>query len=129
MAAIILLLTAKSGKAFQPGMQLVVALAGMIFSGCLVHTLFTVNYAHLFYSADKKGEEDEKGLDFPGEEKPGFLDFAYFSFVVGMTFQVSDVSIASKRIRKWVLLHSLISFGYNTIIVALTINIVAGLGK
>ena len=69
------------------------------------------------------------GLDFPGENKPDFLDFAYFSFVLGMTFQVSDVTISSKKLRQWALLHGLISFAYNTIIVALTINILAGLGE
>lgn len=124
MAAVVLLLTVKSNRA--SGMQLPAALTGMILSWCLVHTLFTVNYAHLFYS-DGDNTESEKGLNFPGEEKPDFLDFAYFSFVIGMTFQVSDVSIASKKIRRWALLHSLISFAYNTVIVALTINIVAGL--
>ncbi|MBX2925895.1 MAG: DUF1345 domain-containing protein [Chitinophagaceae bacterium] len=124
MAAVVLLLTVKSNKA--SGMQLPAALTGMILSWCLVHTLFTVNYAHLFYSGDNSPKSD-KGLDFPGEEKPDFLDFAYFSFIIGMTFQVSDVSIGSKKIRRWALLHSLISFAYNTIIVALTINIVAGL--
>jgi uncharacterized membrane protein len=68
------------------------------------------------------------GLDFPGEAKPDFVDFAYFSFVLGMTFQVSDVSISSKKIRRMVLWHSLISFGYNAVIIALTINVIAGLG-
>lgn len=125
MMAVILLLTARTGKVHASNIQLPLALAGMILSWCVVHTIFTVRYAHLFYS----GSEDEKGMEFPGEEKPDFLDFAYFSFVIGMTFQVSDVAIASKRIRRWALLHSLIAFAYNTIIVALTINIVAGLGK
>ncbi|MBX3253720.1 MAG: DUF1345 domain-containing protein [Chitinophagaceae bacterium] len=129
MAAVILLLTAKSGKTSTDGLQLTTALAGMILSWCLVHTLFTVNYAHLFYGGDNNDTENENGLDFPGEDKPDFMDFAYFSFVIGMTFQVSDVSIASKKIRRWALLHSLISFAYNTVIVALTINIVAGLGE
>ncbi len=69
----------------------------------------------------------QKGLDFPGKEKPGYLDFAYFSFVVGMTFQVSDVQITSRTIRRLVLAHGLISFFLNTFVVALTINIVAGL--
>jgi uncharacterized membrane protein len=74
------------------------------------------------------------GLDFPNDseqneysDNPDFLDFAYFAFVVGMTFQVSDVEVTSKRFRRFVLLHGLISFVYNTVIVALTINTLAGL--
>ena len=69
------------------------------------------------------------GLIFPGEDKPDYLDFAYFSFVLGMTFQVSDIQISSKPLRKLALLHGILSFGFNTIIVALTINIIAGLNK
>jgi len=67
------------------------------------------------------------GIDFPGITEPDYLDFAYFSFVIGMTFQVSDVVVKSKVIRRFVLFHSLISFVFNTIIVALTINGIAGL--
>ncbi|MGN6490555.1 MAG: DUF1345 domain-containing protein [Agriterribacter sp.] len=129
MTAVVLLLTARDGKAESSAIQLPVALAGMILSWCVVHTIFTVRYAHLFYNGNEHDAGNEKGLEFPGEEKPDFLDFAYFSFVIGMTFQVSDVVIASKRIRRWALLHSLIAFAYNTVVVALTINIVAGLGK
>lgn len=128
MTAVILLLTAKTANTSTSAIQLPVALVGMILSWCLVHTIFTVRYAHLFYNGKEGDETNEKGLSFPGEEKPDFLDFAYFSFVIGMTFQVSDISIASKQIRRWALFHSLIAFAYNTIIVALTINIVAGLG-
>jgi uncharacterized membrane protein len=65
------------------------------------------------------------GIKFPGKEEPDYIDFAYFSFVIGMTFQVSDIQVTSKVIRKFVLLHSIISFMFNTIIVALTINSIA----
>jgi uncharacterized membrane protein len=69
------------------------------------------------------------GLVFPDDDKPGYSDFAYFSFVLGMTFQVSDIQITSKRLRRIALLHGILSFGFNTIIVALTINVIAGLTK
>ena len=65
--------------------------------------------------------EDEREID------PDYLDFAYYSFVIGMTFQVSDVQITSRKFRKLALLHGLIAFGLNTFVVALTINLVAGL--
>ena|SRR2546423_2300693 len=99
-------------------------------SWLLIHTLFTLRYAHLYYTC--KYEEDgikklhEGGLDFPKETAPDYLDFAYFSFVLGMTFQVSDVEITSRHIRRLALLHGFLSFVYNTIIVALSINIISG---
>ena len=68
------------------------------------------------------------GLDFPGGEKnPDFLDFVYFSFVLGMTFQVSDVEISDKQMRRLAWVHGLISFAFNTAIVALSINVISGL--
>jgi len=104
-------------------------IGGMIGSWCLTHTLFTVRYAHLYYGDDENdATKHAGGLCFPSKnEKPDFLDFAYFAFVIGMTFQVSDVEIAEKKLRRLVLMHSIISFAFNTFIVALTINIIAGL--
>lgn len=103
----------------------------VILSWVLIHTIFTIRYAHLYYTS-KTLEKDiqkqeEGGLDFPNDDRPDYLDFAYFSFVVGMTFQVSDVQITSSSIRRVVLLHGLLSFAYNTVILALCINIIAGL--
>lgn len=130
MLAVLLLLTTKNDTPSLKAIHLAVAVSGMIFSWSLVHTIFSVRYAHLFY-ADHKSHANTQagGLDFPDESKPDFVDFAYFSFVLGMTFQVSDVSISSRKIRRMVLWHSLISFGYNAVIIALTINVVAGLGE
>jgi uncharacterized membrane protein len=129
MLAVILLLTAKKESSAEKSLHVPLALLGMIFSWLTVHTLFTVRYAHVYYGRKKDDTSSYKGgLDFPDDNKPDFLDFAYFSFVLGMTFQVSDVQISSKKLRRLALLHGLISFAYNTIIVALTINIIAGLG-
>lgn len=127
LLAVVLLLI---NKDIEP-LDLIIAISGMFLSWFLVHTTFGVRYAHLYYgdsdkiSADKHGS----GLDFPGNHEPDFIDFAYFSFVLGMTFQVSDVEISSRRIRRLSLLHSLIAFVFNTVIVALTINALAGLSK
>ncbi len=96
----------------------------------MVHTVFTFRYAHLFYYDDEDATGNEiksGGLLFPGEEEPDYLDFIYFSFVMGMTFQVSDVQITSRKIRRLAWLHGIISFAFNTVIVAFTINIIAGL--
>lgn len=130
MLAVILLLTAEKQSADLKIIHLVVSITGSIFSWSLVHTAFAVRYAHLFYDDDDDNTSKHAGgLNFPKEDKPDFIDFAYFSFVIGMTFQVSDVEISSRRIRRLALWHGLISFAYNVVIIALTINIVAGLGE
>ena len=129
MLAVILLLTTKHETYSLKVLHLFIAITGMTLSWSLVHTIFAVRYAHMYYADhETKSEAHAAGLDFPNEDKPDFVDFAYFSFVLGMTFQVSDVSISSRKIRRMVLWHSLISFGYNVVIIALTINVIAGLG-
>lgn len=97
----------------------------------LIHTIFTFRYAHLFYTCETEEESIKKkhrgGLLFPNDKTPDYLDFAYFAFVIGMTFQVSDVQVSSSNIRRLALLHGLLSFMFNTVILALSINIIAGL--
>ncbi|MEO6453224.1 MAG: DUF1345 domain-containing protein [Ginsengibacter sp.] len=130
LLAVLLLIISKDEGRINKEVHLVVAIAGMAFSWFLVHTVFTLRYAHLYYGdSPAKPSVHAGGLNFPEEEKPDYIDFAYFSFVIGMTFQVSDVQITSKKIRRLALLHGILSFGFNTIIVALTINVIAGLGK
>lgn len=107
------------------------SVASVISSWSLIHTIFTFRYAHLFYTSksvdDGIKKENVGGLVFPNDDKPDYLDFAYFAFVIGMTFQVSDVQISSTHIRRLALLHGLLSFAYNTVILALSINIISGL--
>lgn len=123
LGAVVLLL-----KGNKTTWAIITALAGMLLSWALIHTTFTFRYAHLYYIDDKEDRDTHAGgLEFPSEKKPDYFDFAYFAFVVGMTFQVSDVQITSKRLRKLVLFHGLLSFLYNTFIVALTVNIIGSL--
>jgi uncharacterized membrane protein len=96
-------------------------------SWLMTHTTFAFRYAHEYYSHDLGLKEIDRGLDFPGEKHPDYLDFMYFSLVLGMTFQVSDVQITSRKMRRLATVHGLLSFLYNTIIVALTVNIAAGM--
>ena len=127
--AVLLLLVTKQKFKSDESFHLIIAVAGMILSWFLVHTIFTLKYAHIFYDDDEKNPETHAGgLNFPNDEKPDYLDFAYFSFVLGMTFQVSDVEISSKRLRRLAMWHGLLSFGFNTIMIALTINMIAGFG-
>jgi uncharacterized membrane protein len=88
-----------------------------------VHTLFTVHYARLYYS-DERG-----GINFHDPEQPRFRDFAYVAFTVGMTFQVSDTEIGLTSIRATVLRHALLSYLLGAVVLAVTINLIAGLGS
>ncbi len=127
---VMLLSTSKSLSGAELSLHVGLSALAVLFSWALVHTIFIFRYAYLYYDTGVKGKKGSKyveGLEFPEEKEPDYLDFAYFSFVIGMTFQVSDVEISSKRIRRLALIHSLISFLFNTVIVALSINIISGL--
>jgi uncharacterized membrane protein len=100
------------------------SLAAIISAWVLTHTGFTLRYAHLYYREDDEGEG---GLEFAGERKPDDFDFAYFAFTIGMCFQVSDVAVSSPQIRRAVLGHALISFAYNTVILAMALNLLFGM--
>ena len=128
-AIIFLLKSAKGHTGSGVAFPVVLALISVIVSWWLVHTIFTLRYAHLYYNAntDSGEKKPDGGLQFPDETQPDYLDFVYFSFVIGMTFQVSNVEISSRDIRRLALLHSLISFAFNTAIVALSINVISGL--
>ena len=95
-------------------------------SWALVHTIFTLRYAHVYYGLG----DDKKltgGLNFPDEDRPDYLDFAYYSFTIGMTSQTSDVAVSSQRIRRLTLAHGLVSFVFNLAILSLSLNIISSL--
>jgi len=96
------------------------ALTSVALSWVLLHTLFTLRYARLYY-------QNEGGINFNQPEPPRYSDFAYFSFNLGMTFQVSDTNVTNHAVRATVLRHALRAFVYGTVILATTINLVAGL--
>lgn len=109
-------------------MHLGISIATIVSSWLLLHTIFTQHYAHLYYQGDKTlAERKSSGLNFPEELEPDYWDFMYFAFVIGMTSQVSDVNITSREMRRWSLLHGILSFFFNTTILAITINMVAGI--
>lgn len=111
--------------------HIVLSVIAVALSWFLIHTLFTIHYAHLYYTIPSAAKEDKGsyagGLAFPGKELPDFLDFAYYSFVLGMTFQTADVNISDRKFRRLALLQGFLSFVYNTAIIALSINIISGL--
>jgi uncharacterized membrane protein len=109
--------------------HVVLGLVTVAVSWLLVHTAFALRYAHQYYrDANRvRREEVAGGMAFPGGQAPDYLDFAYFSFVIGMTFQVSDVQITSRPIRRAALLHGLIAFVFNSAILAILVNVIAGM--
>jgi uncharacterized membrane protein len=125
-----IVLELQSGKnAASPSPHIVLAAATILLSWFFMNTIFALHYAHGYYgNADPSSEyQPIGGLVFPGQPKPDYWDFMYFSFVVGMTFQVSDVQIEDHSLRRVVLAHSVLAFFFNVVVLALTINIVAGL--
>ncbi|WP_374372232.1 DUF1345 domain-containing protein [Dongia sp.] len=100
----------------------------IILSWFFVHTLFAIHYAHEFHDEDRTQHgKPQGGLNFPGDKSPDYWDFVYFAAVIAMTCQVSDISIDSRAMRHLVTAHGIISFFLNTVIVALTVSIAAGL--
>src|SRR5271170_6359149 len=135
-AAIAILLTIvfvlhglKDLPANQAGLRVALAAGTILLSWFFMNTIFALYYAHRYYGdADPSSNyKPTGGLVFPGRPAPDYWDFLYFSFVVGMTFQVSDVQIEDHGLRRDVLAHGVLAFFFNVITVALTINIVAGL--
>jgi uncharacterized membrane protein len=102
-----------------------VAAISVVLSWLFMNITFALHYAHSYY-----GDDDRLcgGLDFPSTDKPDYWDFVYFSFVIGMCFQTSDVSVCSRPMRHLTLLHSVVAFFFNVFILAISVSVVGGLG-
>jgi uncharacterized membrane protein len=105
--------------------RLALVVITIVLSWSFIHTAFALHYAHEFYDEDAK--LPHPCLRFPGTEQPDYIDFLYFAFVMGTTSQTADVDIASSRMRRLALMHGVISFFFNTTLLAVTVNIAAGL--
>jgi uncharacterized membrane protein len=105
------------------GIYVVLAIGTVVLSWTFIHTIFALHYAHEFYGSG----EHKNGLRFPGDGQPDYWDFIYFSFVVGMTFQVSDVQVLHKTARRTVVAHGALSFFFTTAVVAMAVNIAASI--
>ncbi|MEH2374064.1 DUF1345 domain-containing protein [Nostoc sp.] len=128
--AIVFLLTDKKGVSkLLLNLHVILSIMTIVGSWLLVHTMFAVQYAHSYYKYINRNNSQEitGGLNFPDNDHPDYWEFLYYSFVVGMTSQVSDVETKSPAMRRLTLLHSILSFFFNTSILAMTINIVASL--
>ena len=122
LAAIFAELSTSGGATRQAG-QLILATATIVLSWGFIHTMFALHYAHEYYGEGR--DHRTGGMTFPGADEPDYWDFAYFSFVIGMCAQVSDVVVTSRVIRRTVLSHSIVSFLFNAALLALTVNIAA----
>jgi uncharacterized membrane protein len=104
-------------------LEIVLAATSLVLSWLFMNTMFALHYAHGFYA---EREQKRNGLMFPNTREPDYWDFAYFAMVLGMTFQVSDVQITDSHLRRLALMHSVIAFFFNVVIVALSVNLIAG---
>ena len=122
-------------------LHIAVSVVALIASWLFIHTIFAFRYAHRYYQEEqvqekqdqakqeqgKKTEQDGgPGLQYPGGQDPDYFDLLYYSYVVGMTSQVSDVQVTSREMRRLTMVHSVLSFAFNMLILALSINVVAG---
>ena len=117
--------TAKTLKGQGEWQHIGLAGATVLLSWTFMHTMFAVHYAHEFYGGP--GDEQAGGLEFPGHEPPDYWDFLYYSFVIGTACATADVNVLSKRMRRLTALHCVVAFFFNTTILALMVNIGAGL--
>lgn len=131
-----------TGAGGGEGSAVAIAGATLLLAWLFGNLLFALHYAHRFYSPDDdaagrgagdaagRGDgaaHDRGGLDFPGDAMPDYGDFAYFAFVLGMTFQVSDVDITARSMRRLALAHSMIAFVFNIVVVALSVSLIGNL--
>lgn len=117
-------------KQMKPSEQIehvLVSVVAVLGSWLLLHTLFTLRYAHLYYSEDPATSPPDKlgGLEFPGAPPTTYWDFAYYAFVIGMTAQTADTGVTSLRMRQLTLAHGILAFAFNTAIIALSVNVIS----
>jgi uncharacterized membrane protein len=119
---------AKDSKGLMKALRIGLAFGTVIASWFMVQMIFALHYAHEYYGVDEDdGARDAGGLDFPGDKEPDYWDFLHFSIVIGAACATADINFTSKGLRQLGTLHSLVAFAFNTVIVALTINLTAGL--
>ena len=130
VAAIAMLLQqVKDMAGWERAGHIVLALVALATSWLLIHTVYAFHYAHCYYQQEHQDRRGKTGnapsLDFPGRPDPDYFDFVYFSFVIGMTSQVSDVQVTTSRLRRVALVHSVLAFAFNMLVLALSVNVVA----
>jgi uncharacterized membrane protein len=119
---------AKGDHGLTQALRICLVIATVALSWFFVQTIFALDYAHEYYAdGDAPGRQDREGLKFPGGEPPDFWDFLHFAVTIGVAAQTADITIDAKRMRRLVTIQALIAFSFNAVILALTINLTAGL--
>lgn len=127
VAAIVVMMQQGKGlTGTERSLHVAVSVVALIASWLFLQTIFAFRYAHRYYQEEKNSEPGGAGMLFPGGQDPDYFDFLYYAHVVGMTSQVSDVQVTSREMRRLTLVHSVLSFGFNMLVLALSINVVAG---
>ncbi|WP_055049044.1 DUF1345 domain-containing protein [Devosia sp. A16] len=125
VAILFLFLTLNDGQGRAEPVEIAASVASVLLGWFTVHTMAALHYAHEYYRDDPDKQGDVLGgLAFPGDEPPDGAAFLYFSYVLGMTAQVADVAVTSRAMRRLVTVHGVVSFFFNTVIVAATVNVV-----
>lgn len=125
-AITVLMQQSRDLSGLQRGLHIGLSVLALAASWLFIQTIFTFRYAHRYYFEEKQAEPDGPGLQFPGRLDPDYFDFLYYAHVVGMTSQVSDVVVTSRKMRHLTLLHSVTSFAFNMLVLALSINVMSG---
>jgi uncharacterized membrane protein len=118
---------AKGDHGLTQALRIILVIATVALSWFFVQTIFALDYAHEYYAPGAEPGRDREGLEFPGGEPPDFWDFLHFAVTIGVAAQTADIIIDAKRMRRLVTIQALIAFSFNAVILALTINLTAGL--
>jgi uncharacterized membrane protein len=118
---------AKADHGLTQDLRIVLVIGTVAISWFFVQTIFALDYAHEYYAPSDEAARDREGLKFPGGEPPDFWDFLHFAVTIGVAAQTADITIDAKRMRRLVTIQALIAFSFNAVILALTINLTAGL--
>jgi len=131
VVSVVSMFSALNGQQTAAAAELVLAFASVALGWFTIHTMAALHYAHVYWTRHRKAEPDaaEHGLAFPGTREPGAFDFLYFSFVIGMTAQTSDITITTTAMRRINLLHAVVSFFFNTVLVAAAVNTAVSLAQ
>jgi len=130
-AAMVSLFLLINDKPTPAPLHLIFALTSVPLGWFTIHLMAAIHYAHLYWQPDRSGPQKtaRRGLEFPGTKDPQGTDFLYFSCVIGMTAQTSDVQISGRHMRFFALIHGIVSFFFNTVIVAAAVNLAVSLGS
>jgi uncharacterized membrane protein len=118
----LVLVRASHETGLAKGLLVGMAVASIVLAWSVVHSVYTLRYAKLYYQGA------DGGVNFNGRNRPAYADFAYVALTIGMTFQVSDTALTTTAFRRLALRHALLSYGFGALIIATTINLIAGLG-